>query len=192
MRNSFFPSPLLEVRLLRRCRVHVILSTFLLRDTFPLTDRSRLDIFPRRAPGFFLTTQGGPTRDAARVHLCVSHFPELAHAYRTNHRRHDAEGGAQFATTKSAADAARETTRRINILFRFPLRKRLKHAIYLLYFSNGMFFGRTSKASRVRVRPFLAFHLARRPFSPSLYLFLSFYLFFLGYPCSRRPTTPHI
>lgn len=30
--------------------------------------------------------------------------------------------------------AARETSRRINILFRFPLRKRLRHAIYLSYF----------------------------------------------------------
>lgn len=176
MRNSFSPSPLLEVRLLRRCRVHVILSAFLLRDTFPLTDRSRLDIFPRRAPGFFLTAQRGPTKDAARVRLCVSHFPELAHAYRTNHRRHDAEGGAQFATTKSAAGAARETTRRINILFRFPLRKRLKHAIYLLYFSCGMFFGRTSKASRVRVRPFLALHLAHHLLFPHLSTSISFSL----------------
>lgn len=61
MRNSFSPPPLAGVRLLRRCRLHVILSAFLLRDTFPLTDRSRLDIFPRRAPGFFLAALGGPT-----------------------------------------------------------------------------------------------------------------------------------
>ena len=60
--------------------------------------------------------------------------------------------------------AARETSRRINILFRFPLRKRLKHAIYLFYFRmECSLAGPQRQAESAAPR-----RLARRPFQLSL------------------------
>lgn len=133
------------------------------RDTFPLTDRSRLDIFPCGAPGF--SWLRGQTNETARIaserlarartlpnamcgrshtQTCADRGrPIVSIAAAVIHLREQAVGA------RRAARGARETSRRINILFRFPLRKRLKHAIYLFYFRiRGMFFGRTSKASR--------------------------------------------
>lgn len=47
----------------------------------------------------------------------------------------------------------RETSRRINILFRFPLRKRLRHAIYLFYFCTECSLAGPQRQARPAVSP---------------------------------------
>lgn len=100
-------------------------------------------------------------------------------------------GGETAAVSRSAA---RETSRRINIPFRFPLRERLKHAIYicLIFVRAECSLAGPQRQTRVpHMRPSFRFN-------PSVSLFFSA-LFSPSYTYTTitlaalvRPTTPHI